>query len=136
LTGLDYLDIIRTKLMRIPLPLILISRIVLFVLLTTLINSMYGTPITECHAAGSNSPVAYSDVSTPHDCPCFPHDEQHTDHDGCTQCVNCACHAPLTMHPFQLVYRPVIAVLQTLVPLTILPEVFLSLFVPPDSAFV
>jgi hypothetical protein len=121
--------------MRISLPLTFIYRIILFVILTTLINGVYGSAyITECHAAGASSPaVLSSDVATPHECP-GSSDGQHPDHDGCTQCVNCACHAPLTMHPFQLVYNPVIADLPTTVPLTILPEVFLSLFVPPDSS--
>lgn len=119
--------------MRKSLLLTFISRLILFVLLTTMISSVYGTEFTmECHAAGTKPPASYSDVSPQHECPCSP-DEQHGDHDGCVQCVNCACHAPLTSQPILLVYNPVIATLRALTPLAILPEVFLSLFVPPDS---
>ena len=120
--------------MRIPLPLKFISRLILVVLLTAIINGVCGNAhAMESHASAPCTPAQYSDVTSPHECPCSP-DEQHSDDDGCNRCVNCACHAPLIMNRFQLVYTPVIANLHIVTPLTVLPEVFLSLFVPPDSA--
>lgn len=119
--------------MRIPIYLKFISRLILLVLLTATINGVCGNAhAMDSHASGpcvQNN----SNVTSPHECPCSP-DEQQSDDDGCNRCVNCACHAPLIMNRFQLVYTPVIADLHIITPLTVLPEVFLSLFVPPDSA--
>jgi hypothetical protein len=134
LTALRHFDNITILIMRKHLPLNIISRLILLVLLTAIINGVCGnTHAMDSHASGPCSPTNYSDVTSPHECPCSP-DGQHSDDDGCSRCVNCACHAPLIMNRFQLVYTPVIADLQIITPLTVLPEVFLSLFVPPDSA--
>jgi hypothetical protein len=65
--------------------------------------------------------------------PPTPHEEQ-DDCDDCDSCVNCTCHAPLAVHPLQLRYNPRIADLHLFSPFNFLPKVYLSLFVPPDSA--
>lgn len=133
LTVLRHLDIIPKLFMKIHLTLKFISRLILLVLLTAILNGAHGTAhAMENHTNTTCIQAVYSAASTPHDCPCSP-DEQHDDHDGCNKCASCACHAPLTMQLFQLVYTPIIAGLQTFTPLTVFPEVFLSLFVPPDS---
>lgn len=76
--------------------------------------------------------ISHAEVSTPHHhCPCAPQ-EQHNDYDGCDACVNCSCHASLTVHPFQLNYNPLIADLNTHDPFRSLPEVYLTKFIPPQ----
>jgi hypothetical protein len=105
-------------------------------MLTVAINGLH-----ECsHAAQSHetitgSQVVHPEISFSHHCPCVPF-EQHNDFDGCDTCANCSCHAPLTIHPFQIAYNPIILDLSTFAPFNFLPEVYLSLFVPPDSAVV
>lgn len=68
----------------------------------------------------------------PHPCPCAPQGP-HQDSDGCDSCVNCTCHAPLTVQPFQLNYAPIIITLQWSDPFKHLPEVFLPKFIPPQN---
>ena len=72
-----------------------------------------------------------AEAQTPHDTPCTPF-EHHQDYDGCDSCVNCACHASLTVLPFQLSYNPIILDLSTFDPFRHLPEVYLSKFIPPQ----
>jgi len=85
------------------------------------------------HAMQSQVTVASSavDAPTPHDTPCTPF-EHHQDYDGCDSCVNCACHASLTVLPFQLSYNPIIVDLSTFDPFKHVPEVHLSKFIPPQ----
>lgn len=78
-----------------------------------------------------NSTSSAMDAPAPDDTPCAPFEHQH-DYDGCDSCVNCSCHASLTIEPFQLSYNPVISDLHRFDPFKYLPEVYLSRFVPPQ----
>lgn len=71
-------------------------------------------------------------VSVPHHCPRPPYD-QHSDNDGCDSCANCACHAPLSCQPIHLNYKPAIMALHTVEPIELLPEVYLTKFIPPQN---
>ncbi|MFA7404018.1 MAG: hypothetical protein WC007_08490 [Pelobacteraceae bacterium] len=117
--------------MRKLIPLKFFSRLLLVVLLTATINCVHES----AHAMQSNVKMAndqsLSEISSPHHCPCSPL-EQHKDNDGCDNCINCACHAPLTVQHFKFSYNPSILDLQTSDPFKFLPEVYLSKFIPPQ----
>lgn len=106
-----------------------ISSILLLVMLSVTINGAHES----AHAMQSpvNSASSALDAPAPDDPPCTPF-EHHHDYDGCDSCVNCSCHASLTIEPFQLSYNPVISDLHTFDPFKHLPEVYLSKFVPPQ----
>lgn len=86
----------------------------------------------QSHLSTASDQVSASEISDPLQCPCDPL-EQHDDHHFCDTCINCACHAPLAVHPFQLSYNPSILELKTSDPFRFLPEVYLSKFVPPQN---
>ena len=112
------------------------SLIVVVVMLTVTINGVHESAhARQDHVTAACDRAAHTELSASQHCPCAPL-EQHNDYDGCDTCVNCVCHAPLTMQPFLLSYNPVILDLHISAPLNFLPEVYLSLFVPPDSAAV
>ena len=113
-----------------------ITRLLLMVMLTVVGNAVHES----AHARHSHVTVAgemtlQPEISGSHQCPCAPL-EQHNDCDGCDICVNCPCHAPLAIQPFQMSYNPIIMDLNRCDQFNFLPEVYLSLFVPPDSAAV
>ncbi len=85
------------------------------------------------HALQSPVNTAFSamESAASHDTPCPPC-EHHQDYDGCDSCVNCACHASLTVQPFQLSYNPIIVNLSRFDLFKHLPEVHLSKFIPPQ----
>jgi len=62
-------------------------------------------------------------------------DNQNTgDNDMCGSCRYCACHAPLLHQPIQLACVPQYNLLQpTGEPFEAPPEVYLSIFIPPQS---
>jgi hypothetical protein len=107
------------------------------ILLTVTINGVHESAhAMQSHVTVASDQASASEISASHQCPCTPL-EQHKDYDGCNTCVNCTCHAPLTIQPFQLSYNPsVLDDLYASAPFNFLPEVYLSLFVPPDSATV
>jgi hypothetical protein len=74
---------------------------------------------------------AYSSTTTaPCDsCPCS--DGQGSDCCDTTFC-SCACHAPLSQS-LRLVYAPMIVIHRFREPTSSLPQVFLSIFVPPQN---
>jgi hypothetical protein len=83
------------------------------------------------HAISAQDNGVHSQAGADHS-PCSPcEDDDHSD--GCDTCINCICHASMTVLPFALSYRPVISDLQTADPITALPEVYLSKFVPPQN---
>ena len=106
-----------------------ISSVLLLAMLTVTLNGAHES----AHAMQSPVNTASSAVETPvpHDTPCTPF-EHHQDNDGCDSCVNCACHASLTIQPIQLGYNPVISNLQIFEPFRFLPEVYLPKFIPPQ----
>lgn len=112
------------------MPLKFISRLVLIVMLTVTINSLHESAhAMSGHDLTQNSPA---EMFAGHSCPCAPM-EQHKDYDGCDNCINCVCHAPLTVKPFQLDYNPIIVELSASDPFKFLPEVYLSKFIPPQK---
>lgn len=119
--------------MRRLLPLKFISRLILTVMLTVTINSVHESAhAMQSLVVAEDAQVLYSEISASHQCPCSPV-EQHKDNDCCDTCVNCACHAPLTVQLFKFSYNPSILDLQTFDPFKFLPEVYLSRFIPPQQ---
>ena len=106
--------------------------VLIVVMLTVTADGVRGNAYAmESHVAAGDE-ASYTETSASHQCPCSPV-EQHNDYDGCETCVNCACHAPLTIQPFKLSYNPSILDLQTFDPFKFLPEVYLSKFIPPQK---
>lgn len=70
-----------------------------------------------------------ADASPCEDCPCS--DNQSQDCCDATSC-NCACHAPLTQC-FHLSYSPVVLIQKSSEQGCALPQVHLSIFVPPQN---
>jgi hypothetical protein len=111
------------------------SWLLLVVMLAAAINGLH-----ECAHAMEGQQSAASvhtspadSLSAPHDCcPASPL-EQHEEADGCDCCVNCACHAPLSVQPFRLSFNPIILSFQPAEPFQYLPEVYLAKFVPPQN---
>ena len=113
-------------------PIKFLSLTLLLVLLVTSINGVHDSTHalpSQTTAVGEQASLA---TDSTHSCPCDS-DNQHEDCDGCDTCVNCSCHAPLTMQPFQLRYAPLIITLSSADPFAHLPEVFLPKFVPPQK---
>jgi hypothetical protein len=74
--------------------------------------------------------VSAMTTSSPcNDCPCS--DEKDSSCCDSAFCC-CACHAPLSQG-FQLAYAPVVAIQGFREPAWSLPQVFLSIFVPPQN---
>jgi hypothetical protein len=117
--------------MRTLIPLKFISGLLMLLLLSVTIGGVHGTAHAQTQAAGADVHESAADGATTHHCPCSPL-EQHTDDDGCDCCVNCACHAPLTIRPFQLSYSPLVQDLDPAEPFSHLPEVYLPKFIPPQ----
>jgi hypothetical protein len=108
----------------------LFSSLLLFVMLTVTINGV----LESAYAMQSsvNTSGSAFETTAPHDIPCTPF-EHHQDYDGCDSCVNCACHASLTILPFDFDYNPILLDLSTSDPFKFLPEVYLSKFIPPQK---
>lgn len=106
-----------------------ISSVLLLVMLTVTINGVHESAHALQGPVISASPA--EGVVAPDHTPCTPF-EHHQDYDGCDSCVNCACHASLTVAPFQLTYNPIMSDLSTFDPFKHLPEVYLSRFIPPQ----
>lgn len=67
------------------------------------------------------------------ECPCCPDDDGHTAA-HCGACLSCPCHAPLNSQGALVPYIPLIVSLSILEPLNAPPEVYCSIFVPPQIA--
>jgi len=108
------------------------SLLLIVVMLTVTLHCVHeNAHAMQSHLAAAGDRATHSEISAAHQCPCCPL-EQHTDYDGCDACINCACHAPLTAHSFQLIYNPIIIGLTSYDPFKHLPEVYLSKFIPPQ----
>ena len=113
-----------------------ISLLLVVVMLTIAINGVLETAhALQRHATAVSDHVSSSEILESHQCPCAPL-EPHNDFDGCDTCVNCSCHAPLTIQQLMLSYNPLESDMHKSTSFNFLPEVYLSLFVPPDSAAV
>ncbi|MBK5274924.1 MAG: hypothetical protein JJE30_07720 [Desulfuromonadales bacterium] len=120
--------------MRKLIPLQFFSKLLLVVMLTVTINGVHESAhAMQYNMAATADQDLHSELSVPHQCPCTPL-EQHKDYDGCDNCINCTCHAPLTVQQFELSYNPSsILALQISNPFKFLPEVYLSKFIPPQN---
>lgn len=118
--------------MRRLIPVKFLSWVLLVVTLAVTFNCVHASAHAMQGHVTAASDRPHSEISVSHQCPCAP-SEQHEDYDGCDTCVNCACHAPLAMHQFQLSYNPIILDLSIFDPFTRLPEVYLSKFIPPQN---
>ena len=115
------------------IPLKYVAQVMLLVMLVVTVHGVHES----AHAmqgsvtASDDSVITKAEYSAPHNCPCTP-PVQHKDYDGCDTCVNCSCHAPLSVQPLVLNYDPIILSLRFSDPYQYLPEVFLSKFIPPQ----
>jgi hypothetical protein len=67
-------------------------------------------------------------------CPNAPSQPHSSDDHVCVDDCGCPCHAPLLSSPITLTYSLSFTYLHNAVQTQYIPEVYLSLFVPPDSA--
>ncbi len=118
--------------MRKKIPFKLFTRLLLLVMLAVTINGEHeSVHALQNSVAAAEDQEVHSALSAPHQCPCTPF-EGHKDYDDCDTCVNCACHASLTVQPLKLVYNPIIVALNTYDPFKFLPKVYLVKFIPPQ----
>ena len=118
--------------MRKLIPLQFFSKLFLVVMLTVIISGVHESAhALQNHMSAASDEASYYEISASHQCPCTPL-EQPKDNDCCDTCDTCACHAPLTIQPFQLSYNPIISDLSTSEPFKHLPEVYLPKFIPPQ----
>jgi hypothetical protein len=108
-----------------------LSLIILVVMLTVTINGVHeNAHAKQSHVISASDQASSLENSVSHHCPGSPL-EEHKDLDCCDTCMNCACHAPLTIQQFQLYYKPIVLDMITSDPFKHLPEVYLSKFIPP-----
>lgn len=133
LTVWEESDIIQKSFMRKISHLKFFSFILILVMLTVTINGVHESAhAAQSHVKSASGRAPHPEISESHQCPCVPL-EQHKDLDCCDTCVNCACHAPLTIQQFQLSYNPIILELGTSDTFKHLPEVYLSKFILPQN---
>lgn len=115
------------------IPVKIFSLILVVVMLTVAISGVHeSAQATQSNVGAVDDKGLHSEIAESRQCPCAPL-EQHKECDGCDSCVNCACHAPLTVQQFQLSYNPLIVNLSTFDLFRFLPEVYLSKFIPPQK---
>jgi hypothetical protein len=106
------------------------SRFLLLVILNVAIDGVFKS----VHAESAYEPAARdlaSSCALPHS-HCSPL-EHHHDSDDCAACINCICHSLLPAQTIQLEYNPIVIGLGLFEPFKLLPEVFLSRFIPPQN---
>lgn len=111
----------------------LIARLILMVVLTVSVNCVANNAhAMDCNLSTTCENELYQGISAVDHCPCSPN-EQHKDAGRCDTCINCICHAPMTIKPFLLSYNPSILDMHTSEPFTLFPEVYLPKFIPPQN---
>jgi hypothetical protein len=110
--------------------------LLLMAMLTIMLNGSHAS----AHAMDSTVTATSDQASVQtidavsHQCPPCPldhHDD--ADDDECNSCAHCCCHAPLTVQPYRLDYKPFASDLRSFDPFKHLPEVYLSKFIPPQN---
>lgn len=115
------------------IPIKFFARLLLVVMLAVTVNSVHESAhAMQSHLESAGDQALPPEIAEPHQCPCSPL-EQHKDYDGCDNCLNCACHAPLIVQQFKFDFNPLILDLQTTDPFRFIPEVYLSKFIPPQK---
>lgn len=112
------------------IPLRIFSQLIILAILTAAINGVSESASAMQRQISVKSFNAEASVLDQY--PCNPL-EQQKDYEGCDTCINCACHAPLTMQQVKLNYEPVILHLRLFEPFKYFPEVYLSKFIPPQN---
>lgn len=119
----------------------IIALLLLFVTVTGLVMSfeeavLCGGEMPGAHASASVSAGHDTAQIQDSDCPCAPSStDSHDDH-LCTGDCGCPCQAPLTSAMIIVSYSPHSVTLHHAEVTRHTPEVYLSLFVPPDSTAV
>lgn len=123
--------IIATHTMRRSMYLKYISWALLTVILSVTLLCVHDNAHAKQHQTIATAISAvHTELSSIQHCPCSPL-EHDNDCDECDSCVDCACHAPVTIHQFQFSHHPIMALLTMIDPFKHLPEVFLTKFIPP-----
>ncbi len=108
------------------------SWLLVVVMLTIAINGVCESAhAMESQLSAASDQASQSELSASDQCPCCPLENK--EFDDCNTCMNCACHASVTIQQFQLSYNPSILKLNLSEPFKYLPEVFLSKFIPPQK---
>jgi hypothetical protein len=119
----------------------LFSWLLLAVMLTASIHCVFenayaseGQGVGWAHRANAtlSDQISQCQILASDHCPCCPAEHQNDSAD-CDTCINCICHASLTVQHFSLSYNPFILDLQTSAPFQHIPEVYLAKFIPPQN---
>jgi hypothetical protein len=116
-----------------------IALLLLFVTVTSLVMS-FGENILcageppGAHEKVNASPAHDSEQSHDSTCPGAPSPPHDSSDHFCTGDCGCPCQAPLSPSPTVVSYSPTFTYLYHAEVTRHIPEVYLSLFVPPDSA--
>jgi hypothetical protein len=119
----------------------IIALLVLFVSITGLVMSFAESVQCAGERPGAHG-TAYTsqehDTAQSHDssCPVAPSPSHDPSDHFCTGDCGCPCQAPLPSAAITFTYSPSFTYLYHAEPACYIPEVYLSLFVPPDSATV
>jgi len=117
------------------------AMLLLFVTITSLVVSFGENLLCAGELPGAHGTANTShehDMSQTHDsdCPCTPSPSQSTGDHFCVGDCGCPCQAPLSPSPMVVSYSPSFTYLYHAEITRHIPEVYPSLFVPPDSASV
>jgi hypothetical protein len=111
----------------------LFCRIFLLILLTASINGKFGhAQVVQTSRSSAQNRESFATVSAMHADKKTAH--EHHKHSGeCYTCCNCLCHVILSVQSIKLDYNPVIMSFCSFKPITNLPEIILSRFIPPRA---
>ena len=117
------------------------SMLLLFVTITTLVVSFGENLLCAGELPGAHGTANSSfqfDLTKTHDgdCPCPPSPSQSTSDHFCAGDCGCPCQAPLPSAALTFTYSRLFTYLYPPEVSRHIPEVYLSLFVPPDSSAV
>ena len=105
----------------------------LLILLTASINGEFsGVKSTHTSISSAQNGEAFAAVSAMHTDHKTAH-ERHKHSAECYTCCNCLCHVILSVQSIRLDYNPVITSFCSFKPITNLPEIILSRFIPPRT---
>lgn len=103
----------------------------LFLSLIMLAMAIGGLHAHACGTGDHSVVSAHTPATSPDSGAPDPIDHEHHE-DGCSSCLCCFCHPPLTVQTFSLSHTPLMLRLTPFEPFTHLPEVYLSRFIPPQ----
>ena len=111
----------------------LFSRFLLLILLTASINGGFsGVHAMQTTVVPEQNRESFATLSAMHTSKKTAH--EHHNHSGeCYTCSNCLCQVILSVQSIRLDYNPVITSFCSFKPITNLPEIILSRFIPPRT---